>query len=84
VPTAIPAFGGYHQVREESRAVGSGEVESLPPPLLHLQRLKILNCWKYGLDVTFLDFWNFIDVEFGLGPKTLFDPYVLFSHKKST
>jgi hypothetical protein len=43
-----------------------------------------LNCWKYGLDVTFLDFWNFIDVEFGLGPKTLFDPYVLFSHKKST
>jgi hypothetical protein len=39
-----------------------------------------LNWWKYDPDGTFQDFWNFIGVDFDHDPKTLIDPYDMFSH----
>jgi hypothetical protein len=44
------------------------------------KRLKFSNCWKYGPDGSFQDFWNFIEVNFVNDPKTGNGPYDLLSH----
>jgi hypothetical protein len=45
-----------------------------------MKRLKNPNCCNHGPDAFGWNFWDFIEVDIGFDPKTLFNPYVLFFH----
>jgi hypothetical protein len=47
------------------------------------KRLKKSNWWNHDPDGAVQYFWDFIEVDFGLDPKTLFNPYDIFSHQKN-